>query len=115
MKCFPPIILSGYSSGTGMSGVLGATLYLIFKLCNVSFTKTVLSLLVFYPIYGLCFFLIIRMKLAMKSKTQQVLLEQSQLEEGFLPKEISEDEVKISLSSSPDIVVDHQENLEAVE
>jgi battenin len=114
MKCFPPIILSGYSSGTGMSGVTGATLYLVFKLCDVSFNKTVLSMLVFYPIYALCFFLVIRMKLQMQNKTQELLNEmdsESQLDLF----ENSQNDIQELISGSQDIVLDHQENLEDVE
>lgn len=70
MKCFPPIIVSGISSGTGMGGVLGAVLYLVFKLNGISITKTLLSMLAFYPVYGLCFYLVIQLQLNRQEANQ---------------------------------------------
>ena len=71
MKCFPAIIFSGYSSGTGMSGVVGATFYLVLKFFSVPFEYIVLSLLVFYPIYGLCFYLVMRLKVQLEESMKQ--------------------------------------------
>lgn len=107
MKCFPPIIISGYSSGTGMSGIVGASLYLIFKSFNVSFTKTVLSLLAFYPVYGLCFFLVIRMKLEMDALENEYIEQMPEKNQSL----ISENEEILSQSSDR-ILVDHQSELE---
>ena len=70
IKCFPPIIFSGYSSGTGISGFIGASLYLGFKMYNVSFTNTLLCLLILYPIFGTAFMFIIRLKLNTGPATQ---------------------------------------------
>jgi battenin len=115
MKCFPSIILSGYSSGTGMSGVAGAVMYLIFKLVGVSFNKTILSLLVFYPIYGICFFLVIRMKLQMQAKSQDYLKEIGTEEDQLDLLDFTEEHIDESLSGTKDIITDHQQNLEDVE
>ena len=62
MKGFPPLVISGFSSGTGFSGIIGASLYLVFKLYNISLTNTVLALFFFYPLYGLAFYMAIRLK-----------------------------------------------------
>ena len=67
MKCFPPIIVSGLSSGTGMGGVLASVVYLVFKHCEISITNTLLSMLVFYPVYAVCFHLVTRLQLQKRS------------------------------------------------
>lgn len=63
MKCLPPLIISGYSFGTGLGGVIGAALYFIFKSFNVLINATLLSMFAFYPIYTLSFYLVLRMQL----------------------------------------------------
>ena len=63
MKCFPPIIVSGLSSGTGMGGVLGSVVYVVFKHYNISITTTLLSMLLFYPLYAFSFYLVTRLQL----------------------------------------------------
>lgn len=63
MKCFPPIIVSGLSSGTGMGGVLGSVIYVVFKHYDISITNTLLSMLLFYPLYAFSFYLVTRLQL----------------------------------------------------
>lgn len=72
MKCFPPIILSGFASGTGMSGIIGSLIYLIFKMLNIEFTPTLITLFLFYPIYILCFYLIVRVKRNIEQQADQI-------------------------------------------
>lgn len=110
MKCFPPKIISGYSSGTGMSGIIGAALYLLFKLFNVSFLTTVLSLLVFYPVYGVCFLLVIRMKLNMHKTTQSLILNKQ--EQGPKETDIVDAELESNASIPAENDKQQQEELE---
>lgn len=67
IKCFPPIFFSGYSSGTGASGVSGALLYFLLRVWGISFTATMLCVLIVYPIYILAFSLVTRLRLNTKS------------------------------------------------
>ena len=70
LKCFPPIVFAGYSSGSGVSGFIGATMYLMFRIFGISFTTTLLSLLLFYPIFGIAFSWVIQLKLEIESHPQ---------------------------------------------
>lgn len=67
MKCFPPFAISGYSSGTGLGGILGGSLYLILKLMNFSITATLVSMLAFFPVYGMSFYFVVRLQLKIQS------------------------------------------------
>jgi battenin len=74
IKCFPPIIFSGFSSGTGFAGLLGATCYLFLKYCNASF-EFVLSFIAFlYPIYFFAFRSLLKCKFENDFKDQQDIL-----------------------------------------
>jgi hypothetical protein len=62
MKGLPSIVASGHSSGTGLSGMVGSSFYLLLKIFNFSFYAVIGSMLVFYPFYGFCFHLALRFK-----------------------------------------------------
>lgn len=55
IKGLPPIVSAGHSSGTGLSGIIGSTFYLLLKIFNFSFRTVNLTLLIFYPIYAFIF------------------------------------------------------------
>ena len=103
MKCFPPIMVSGYSTGTGVSGIISAILYLGFKICHISFISTVLLLLIFYPIYGICFYLTVKMQLQIQRGNSFIEIQQMET-------------LNHSIESSHfEIVQDNQDNLEEFE
>lgn len=72
MKCFPPIIVSGFSSGTGMSGIVGSSIYLVFKMMSIEFTPTLITLFLFYPVYILCFYMVVRIKRQIEDKADKI-------------------------------------------
>ena len=51
LEKFPPHMVGAWSSGTGMSGVLGGLLYLAFRSAGLTFDTTFLILLVFVATY----------------------------------------------------------------
>lgn len=55
IKGLPPIVAAGHSSGSGLSGVIGSTFYLLLKIFNFSFQNVNIAMLFFYPIYGVVF------------------------------------------------------------
>jgi hypothetical protein len=62
MKGLPSIVASGHSSGTGLSGAVGTSFYLLLKIFDFSFYAVVCSMLLFYPFYGLCFHFAVKFK-----------------------------------------------------
>jgi len=56
LEKFPPTLVGGFSSGTGMSGVLGSLLYLGLRSAGWQFDTSFLLLNVFIAIYVLVFF-----------------------------------------------------------
>lgn len=71
IKCFPASVFSGYSAGTGFSGLLGALLYLLLKLYRFSFDSILLVMLCFYPFFGLAFYGIVQIKVQMTARRQE--------------------------------------------
>ena len=55
IKGLPPIVAAGHSSGSGLSGVIGSTFYLLLKIFNFSFMDVNIAMLFFYPIYAVVF------------------------------------------------------------
>ena len=51
LKGFPAETSAGYTTGTGLSGLLGTVFYFLLKLFHFSFYAVNLSILVFYPFY----------------------------------------------------------------
>ena len=105
IKCFPASVFSGYSMGTGLSGLLGALLYLFMKLFHFSFDSILLVMLLFYPFFGLAFYGIIRIKVLITSENQ----ENSILTQTNHPYE------NISESKANTSTISHQEITENVE
>ena len=62
MKGFPPSVISGYSSGTGMSGVIGSYGYLLLKIFKFKFHHILLIYLLFLPVYFFSFTRILNIK-----------------------------------------------------
>ena len=62
MKGLPPIVANGHSAGTGLSGIIGSTFYLLLKVFNFSYYAVIGSMLLFLPFYGWCFHLAVRFK-----------------------------------------------------
>lgn len=62
IKCFPSSVFSGFSAGTGFSGILGAVLYLLMKIYNFSFDSILFVMFFFYPLFGIAFMYIIKIK-----------------------------------------------------
>ena len=56
LKGFPPSMSGAYSSGTGLSGVIGSVFYLLLKLFHFSFYTVNLLILIFYPFYAFVFY-----------------------------------------------------------
>jgi hypothetical protein len=57
LKAFPSDLVVGWSSGTGMAGVLGAGTYLLLRgLANLSITNTLLVLLPLQAVYYFSFY-----------------------------------------------------------
>jgi MFS family permease len=71
IKCFPASVFSGFSIGTGVSGLLGAILYLLLKLFNFSFDSILLVMLLFYPFFGLAFYGIVKIKVLITSQDNE--------------------------------------------
>jgi battenin len=57
MKGFSSDVSAGYTTGTGLSGLIGTTFYLLLKLFHFSFYVVNLTMLIFYPLYVLMFHL----------------------------------------------------------
>ena len=68
IKALNPDFFSGYSSGTGMSGFLGALYFLLLKFFDVSLVYILISLLLVYHLYSLSFYLVLRMKTQMQNE-----------------------------------------------
>ena len=66
MKCFPASVAGYYSSGTGLSGLIGTSFYLLLKIFKFSIYTTNLCMLVFYPLYILAFLWAIRIRKKIK-------------------------------------------------
>ena len=62
MKGLPPIVANGHSSGTGLSGLIGTSFYLLLKIFKFSFYAVVSSMLFFYPLYALNFYIALKFK-----------------------------------------------------
>lgn len=62
LKTFPADSISGFSSGTGLAGISGAGLYLIFSSLGLTFNFVVLILIPFAFIYLLNFNWILQLK-----------------------------------------------------
>lgn len=75
MKGLPSIVASGHSSGTGLSGVIGTTFYLLLKIFHFSFYAVVCSILFFYPFYALCFHLAVKFKLQWNERLREAKYE----------------------------------------
>ena len=72
MKGFPPSVISGYSSGTGMSGVLGSFGYLLLKIFKFQFQHILLIYLLFLPVYFFSFTRILKIKLNLYQQVSYV-------------------------------------------
>ena len=108
IKCFPPEIFSGYSAGTGFSGVLGAVLYLLLKLFDFSFDTILLVMVLFYPFFGLAFYGIIKIKvLIITEKKMNSILSTNTLEYNNLDED-QEDISNISQISITENVEDRE-------
>ena len=57
LKGFPTEISASYNSGTGFSGLIGTSFYLLLKIFHFSFYAVNLCILLFYPLYILMFHL----------------------------------------------------------
>lgn len=68
LKCFPANLFSGYSTGTGVSGILAAVLYLYMKFDQFSFDSILLVMMLFYPFYGLGFYFVINIRKKLEEK-----------------------------------------------
>lgn len=55
IKCFPPIIFSGYSAGTGGAGLFGAACYMLLKLFDAQFEFVLVFMAMAYPVYFFAF------------------------------------------------------------
>ena len=77
MKCFPASAFSGYSTGTGVSGILASVLYMYMKFDQFSFDSILLVMMMFYPFYGLGFYFVINIRKRLEEKMQlsQILKE----------------------------------------
>ena len=75
IKCFPPMVFSYYSTGTGFSGVLGAILYLLLKIYGFSFDAVLIVMLFFYPLFGVAFYLMIRVKVKIDQSSNKHISE----------------------------------------
>ena len=77
MKCFPASVFSGYSTGTGVSGILASVLYMYMKFDQFSFDSILLVMMMFYPFYGLGFYFVINIRKRLQEKMQlsQILKE----------------------------------------
>jgi hypothetical protein len=62
MKGLPATVASGHSSGSGLSGLIGTSFYLLLKVFDFPFHVVVSSMLFFYPLYVLNFHLAVRLK-----------------------------------------------------
>lgn len=62
MKAFPPDSVSGISSGTGLAGISGAGLYLLFSSLGLSFNIVVLILMPVALLYAANFRFILNLK-----------------------------------------------------
>jgi hypothetical protein len=74
IKCFPPIVFSGFSSGTGFAGLFGATCYLFLKMCNASFEFVLGFIASLYPIYFFAFRSLLKFKFETDSATHRDVL-----------------------------------------
>lgn len=66
MKAFPASVSGPYSSGTGLSGLIGTSFYFLLKIFKFSIVSTNLVMLMFYPLYILAFIWAIRLRRKLK-------------------------------------------------
>ena len=101
MKCLPPLIISGFSTGTGLGGFLGATLYFGLKSFDVSINATLLSILPFYPIYALSFCMVLRMQTSRQTNDHE--------KESYLEKTHSQ--ISFLITNEPQEELSDEKNL----
>ena len=99
MKCFPPIIVSGLSSGTGMGGVLASIIYLVFKHLDISITKTLLSMIFFYPVYAICFHMVTRLQVQ-----RQNMINATEMNQIAHEPDSENNEMKQELTEDPEMI-----------
>jgi battenin len=83
IKGFDASFFSGYSSGTGFSGLFGALWYLLLKFFDVPFHYVLALLLIGYPVYGISFYNVLKTKHDMVMDSYQKMGDQMNIGEYY--------------------------------
>jgi battenin len=93
LKCFPPIVFAGFSSGTGCAGLFGSLFYLILKMLETPFEFVLAFILLWYPVYYMFFLFLL--KIRFKAEIS--------LNEDGINEVMSEGNVEDALSTNVDV------------
>merc|ERR1740139_27974 len=86
LKGFPNWVSGGYTSGTGLSGLIGTVFYFLLKLFHFSFYAVNLSIFIFYPIYAFVFYRVCVLKKRLENLPST--------EDLFLSENLNDEECK---------------------